>query len=659
MIYRFPCRLIILLILFCFSISSFPQAPFSRGVNLTNWFQGSGAGQIQFTRFTRKDISDIKSLGCDVIRLPINMHEMTSGSPDYTVSPLLFNFLDSVASWCEDLKVHLILDNHSFDPSGSTSPQIETILLKIWPQVAQHFRNRSEYVLYEILNEPNGMITADWGVIQGHVIDAIRAVDQVHTIVVGGSGYNTYTELKNLPVYSDNNLLYTFHFYDPFLFTHQGATWVSPSMAPLSGVPFPWCSGCMPPMPASFQGSWLESIYNSYPSQGNAAYTLSLIDNAISFRDMRHVNIYCGEFGVYIPNSGPADRTIWYNAVREYLEANNIPWTSWDYKGGFGLFNKNSNELFEHDLNVALLNSLGLNVPPQTPYSLKADSVGFWVYSDFVGEKIYDASYTSGTINYYSTDLPNNNNYCLSWNGFSQYNAIVLDFQPDKDLSRLVSNGFAIDFMVRTNSPGIKFDLRFVDTKSGPSDHPWRMGTTIDENMTIGDLRWHHIHIPLSTFNERGAWDYNTWYNPEGKFDWKAVDKLEISTEYPVNPVNQIWFDNILVTDLDTAIVREQDPLAINDIISRPPFRMKLWPNPSGGLVMISYYLETESNVRISIFSSEGMKLRTLIDESQLPGEKSIVWDGSGEKGIPVKKGLYLIQITAPGVSGIGKVIKF
>jgi hypothetical protein len=91
------------------------EAPFHRGVNLTGWFQAGSARQIQFTRFAEQDFLDIKSLGCDVIRLPINLHFMTDGAPDYTVDPLFFHFLDQVVDWCEELELHLILGNHTFD----------------------------------------------------------------------------------------------------------------------------------------------------------------------------------------------------------------------------------------------------------------------------------------------------------------------------------------------------------------------------------------------------------------------------------------------------------------------------------------------------------------------------------------------------------------
>src|SRR5687768_17526153 len=90
------------------------QVPFSRGVNLTGWFQAASPRQVQFSKYTIKDFENIRSLGCDVVRLPINLHAMTNGEPDYTLDPLFLNFLDEVVNWAEELQMHLILDNHTF-----------------------------------------------------------------------------------------------------------------------------------------------------------------------------------------------------------------------------------------------------------------------------------------------------------------------------------------------------------------------------------------------------------------------------------------------------------------------------------------------------------------------------------------------------------------
>jgi len=513
--------------------------------------------------------------------------------------------------------------------------------------------------LYEILNEPHGITTQAWGEIQKQVINAIRSKDSRHIIVVGGSGYNSYMELKNLPLYNDQKLLYTFHFYDPFVFTHQGASWVSPSMEPLAGVPFPYEAASMPGIPVSLRNTWIESTLLSYPSDGNISRIKQLIDNAINFRNSRGVNIFCGEFGVYIPNSDPDDRIYWYDVVCQYLEENNIPWTMWDYKGSFGLFNKGSDEIFEHDMNIGILKALGLNIPAQTPFSIKPDSIGFNIYTDFIGEKINDASYGSGQIDFYSSASPDNGQYCLSWNRFSRYNALGFDFAPDKDLSRLVSEGYAIDFMVSGNIPGIKFDLRFTDSKTAdPADLPWRMGIAIDDYTADWDNKWHHVHIPLNALQETGSWHNNTWYNPQGKFDWKAVEKFEISTEYDVFPGRSLSFDNIHITNMDTAIVRNTDIVGVKKITEETISNLKVTPNPMKNSAEISFDHKGGKQIYIEIFSLTGRKIRTIVVATQSSGNMTVIWNGNSDNGEPAPAGYYICLLRTSGYQITGNIIK-
>jgi endoglucanase len=486
----------------------------------------------------------------------------------------------------QELGIYLILDNHTFDPAVNTDPSIGPVLIKVWSQMAQHYKNSSDRIFYEVLNEPHGISDNDWNTIQQQVISTIRQTDTTHYIVVGGAGWNSYNNLNAMPVYSDSKLIYTFHFYDPFVFTHQGASWTDPSMVPLGGVPFPYNADSMPVFPESIKGSWIESAFNDYHNTGNVASIKALLDIAINFKNSRNVPVFCGEFGVYIPNSSNNHRAFWYETVRKYLEENGIPWTTWDYHGGFGLFREGSNGLFEHDLNVPLIQALGFNVPEQSPYTQKPDSTGFMIYSDYNGVGISKSSFGEGTLNYFSNDRPNNGKYCIYWEGAAQYNVIGFDFVPDKDLTQLVDEGYALDFMVRGNSPETSFDVRFIDTKTAiAGDHPWRMRVTVDVGIAEFNDRWHHLFIPLSLFTEQGSWD-NAWYQPEGKFDWKAVDRFEIVSEQQ-NLVNKkLWFDNIHVTNQDTAQVYEYPVVTgFNSLLSAS---VLIYPNPAHDFIYIT-----------------------------------------------------------------------
>jgi endoglucanase len=526
-----------------------PQVGFHRGVNLTNWLQAGSAREIQFTKYTKQDLANIKSLGCDVIRLPINLHYMTNGAPNYTIDPLFFFFLDQIVGWSEELKIHLLLDNHTFDVTADTDPNLDKVLIPVWSQMAEHYKNRSAYVYYEILNEPHGIDDARWGEIQRQVINAIRAIDGTHTIVVTGAGWGSYNNLKSVPGYRDDNLIYSFHFYDPFMFTHQGASWSNPSMVPLAGVPFPYGAGPMPACPESLKGTWIESSLKAYVNDGTEARVRQLIDIAADFQNARGVPVFCGEFGVYIPNSKPEYRVHWYQVVRSYLQEKGIPWTSWDYQGGFGLFQAGTNGLFEHDLNVPLLEALGLTAPAQTPYVLAPDRTGFSIYADYAGPGVRNSSgVNQGTLDYYCTTRPAEGLYCICFSELARYDVLRFDFRPNKDMTLLAQKGSALDFWVRGNTPGAKLEVRFIDTKTGADDHPWRMGAAVDEKLTAWDGQWRHVQIPLQDFADRGSWD-DGWFNPQGAFNWAAVDRFEIVAEYSDLAGMQFGFDTLRVTD--------------------------------------------------------------------------------------------------------------
>lgn len=639
---------LLFLVLFTIPLLCLSQTtPFARGVNLTEWFQTSGPGQIQFTKFTRQDFVNIKSLGCDVIRLPINLHNMTNGEPDYIFDPLFLMFLDSAVSWAEELEIYLILDDHSyaFTPVITDHASFEILLIKVWTQIAQRYTNSSEYIIYEIKNEPHDISHVIWGDIQGNIIETIREIDTAHYIVVGPAEWNSYNYLAELPEYSDDKLIYTFHFYDPFLFTHQGADWTDVSMVSVKGIPFPYLADSMPDSPPEVQGTWVETLYGIYPNEGTGEQIRQWLDVALEFRNFRSVPIYCGELGVYNLNVSHSDRIGWYDTVITYLEENLVAWSMWDYTGGFGLFESGGNDLFEYDLDTSLLKALGFTIPPQLEYHLQPDTVGFPIYTDFIEEKVSEASYgNGGELDFYNTNHPNNNMYCIYWSGADQYSVIGFDFKPDKDLQFLVDHNYALDMMIRGSSPGKNLDIRFLDTKTDePGDHPWRVRYTIDESLVAWDGSWQHINIPLSEFTEHGSWD-STWYNPVGEYDWRAVDRFEIVTEYQSLEESHYWFDNIYVTNLDTAQIWDNTILKIPQKIKERPPSLQAFPNPSTKHFLIMYSVQKAGNIEIEIVDMNGKLIQILASGYRNEGEYSLRWDGTDNKCRKVNKGLYICR---------------
>jgi len=338
------------------------KVPFTRGVNFSAWFETININTVNFARYTEQDFLNVKSLGADVIRVPVRMHSFTLGAPEFIVEPLLFNYLDTVFDWAEKNKIYLILDNHSFDPRASTSPDVDKILSAVWEQMAQRYKNRSEYILYEVLNEPHGIDSERWGIIQGLVIDKIRSIDKTRIIIAGGVDFNSIGKMNEIPEYADDKIIYTFHYYDPHIFTHQGATWGHPSLASLAGVPFPAEKIRIPGVPADLRGTWVESALGNLHKDASAEVMQGRLDIPMEFSKKRQVPVFCGEFGVYLIQSPPSDRINWYKFTINELNQRQIPWTSWDYYGGFGLFNTGKPGDFKTDLNRDLVNAMGFTL---------------------------------------------------------------------------------------------------------------------------------------------------------------------------------------------------------------------------------------------------------------------------------------------------------
>jgi endoglucanase len=513
--------------------------PFSSGVNFSTWFEAPSARSIPVTRYAEQDFRDVKSIGVDVIRLPIHFFNMAGSAPGYTLDPLFLGFLDQAVDWAEKYEIYIILDNHSWDPVAPTDPEVDKILIPIWTQIAQRYKDRSGFVLYEIQNEPHHIEADLWGSIQGKVIDAIRATGDRHSIVVGGVWYNSIDELFNIPAYPDDNIIYTFHFYDPYLFTHQGETWgYPPNLKTLKGMPFPFDAHKIPSIPPDIRGTWIESsIRNAYKNDATVEALAKQLDKTVQFSKERGgVPLFCGEFGVFIPNSLREDRVRWYTAVTKLFAERGIARTSWDYFGGFGVFKNGKGGSFNSDLDIDIIRALGFLPPLQKPAEKIREA--FAIYENYPSALTDFGHYGCDIDLYYQ----NGTQYAISYGNASLYGAFFFNFRREIDWDYFYANDYALTFSTKANKPA-HFDVRFVNLEDD-STIPWRIVTPVDVE---ADGQWHKVRIPLSSMREQGAWisQKEQWRGPVGEFSWDKIVNLSFVAEAQALPGITILFDTI------------------------------------------------------------------------------------------------------------------
>lgn len=343
------------------SVQKTIPAPFTKGVNFTNWLEHRSAEQIDEHMFTRQDFVNAKALGCDVIRLPIHFERFCSKEDGYVIPQKILSILDHVAAWAAELQLYVIFDFHNNCSSDSATPaDIETVLTPIWTQLAERYQDASEYVVYEIMNEPHAIDVPVWNEIVARVFARIRSIDRKHWIIVGGADWNSTAAMKTLPDFRDDKVIYTFHYYDPHTFTHQGASWCH--MQRVVGLPFPYDAEKMPPLPENPTEVELR-CWRNYPKVGTLEAVISCFDQYAEFSRERNAPVFCGEFGCFM--SVPEEQRVkWYELVTPLLAERGIARTSWDYYGGFGIFNRGQRGVrpsFPENLNRPLLRALGLN----------------------------------------------------------------------------------------------------------------------------------------------------------------------------------------------------------------------------------------------------------------------------------------------------------
>ena len=73
----------------------------------------------------------------------------------------------------------------------------------------------------------------------------------------------------------------------------------------------------------------------------------------------------------------------------------------------------------------------------------------------------------------------------------------------------------------------------------------------------------------------------------------------------------------------------------------------KAYPNPFNPNITIDYNLKEDSRLSFNIYNSMGNHVKSLFDEYQLKGSRSIKWNATNDRNEPVSAGLYLYTIQA------------
>jgi endoglucanase len=186
-------------------------------------------------RIEAADFKRIRDAGFTTVRIPVRWSDKTGDAPDYKIDARWMARVTTVVDQALAAHLNVILNDHHFDALDTDPAANSAKLAAIWTQVAAHFANRpSKSLWFEIENEPHANLdNANLMATLARALAAIRKGNPDRPVVIGGENWSGIDSLATLTLPDDAHVYPTFHYYEPFDFTHQGAGWVHPKPPPL------------------------------------------------------------------------------------------------------------------------------------------------------------------------------------------------------------------------------------------------------------------------------------------------------------------------------------------------------------------------------------------------------------------------------------------
>ena len=317
---------------------------FQRGANLGDYLEANRRWrQIEVSA---EEFARMKKEGFDHVRVPIGWHQYAGPGPEFALEPEIFAKVDFVVTNALKNDLAVMINIHHFNALDQNPTNATAEFLVIWRQIAGHYKDFPRQLIFELDNEPHeNATTALMNPIYAQAIAEIRQTTPQRTIVVEPGGWGSIGELKNLVLPPDDNVIVSVHCYDPFYFTHQGATWTS-GQTPVVGFVFPG-PPAQPLVPDAklqlkdYMRDWIEK-YNTLPADKNPSSPLAFTGKLKSLHqwsDYYGRPIHLGEFGAYTKADDPS-RANFYAAFRRASEKEKLGWCIWDWNAGFRYWDK-------------------------------------------------------------------------------------------------------------------------------------------------------------------------------------------------------------------------------------------------------------------------------------------------------------------------------
>jgi len=285
--------------------------PARRCVNLANALNAPKEGEWGYV-IRDVDLQRIAMAGFDSVRVLIAWDQHAGITAPYTIAPSFFARIDEVITQAQRHGLSIILDMHNYEDLYADPASHGPRAIALWAQIARHYAKAPKSVIFELLNEPKDALQGEvWQRLSSQLYRTVRQSNPNRWIIIGGDNWNSIDGLARFSAPPDPQLVLTFHYYDPYKFTHQGATW--------------------------FEGA--PPVDRPWGSMAEKRHLKREFTRAAALGRAKGHQIWLGEFGATTATH-IEDRARWTRAVRRAAEAAGMGWCSFDFATEFGVYSQ-------------------------------------------------------------------------------------------------------------------------------------------------------------------------------------------------------------------------------------------------------------------------------------------------------------------------------
>ncbi len=286
---------------------------------------------------TEKSYKELSEMGFNCVRFYLNYEIFENDSNPYKYKESGFKWIDKNIKWAKKYNMGIILNMHcpqgGYQSQGNgmalwTDKTNQKRLAGLWKAIAERYADEPTIWGYGLINEPFAprLETTEATLMQHEkliktLVKEIRSVSPYQMIFterlcgaksVEGDGSDVWFGLNSetsFPIINDSNIVYEFHCYEPFNFTHQNTEWAGikgitmtyPSDDVISANYEVYWAGCFPGQKKRIDGEWeyFESSPLSLAKERNIGYAVVNAastgkDGAVYFDDIAVTEIAPG-----------------------------------------------------------------------------------------------------------------------------------------------------------------------------------------------------------------------------------------------------------------------------------------------------------------------------------------------------------------------------